>query len=124
LIERVFHPYTLWEDYGCGMYGQRAVTEEALDEVARVMCDAPAFRAAMERVVREWPFATEHNLSDRSRNRRPWLGRAAVCIATGYPEGVARAMWNEMTPRQQQDANREADEVIAEWEASRILQPA
>jgi hypothetical protein len=126
LFERVFHPYTRWEDWGCEMYRPQAVTENDMEAAAEVLRNPSLCRVAMERAVREWPFATEHNLSDRTHNRRPWLGRAAVCIATGLPERVTREVWVRLAPSDQERANRDADAVINAWEASRslILQPA
>jgi hypothetical protein len=70
-------------------------------------------------VAREWIHAAEVNLTDFGSNRRAWLGQAACCFTHGLPAYVTRLAWNALDPSVQVEANRTAEQVIAEWEESR-----
>lgn len=117
-MERIFHPYPVWEDYVNGMW--RTVTK---DEEARILPlaieftgDNTLYGAAMIRVVNEWPVSCEHNLTNVSQNRQAWLGHAACCLEFGWPEYLVRRAWHELTREQQDEANRKADYAIRLFE--------
>lgn len=75
----------------------------------------------MMKVVKEWPMACEHNLSDTGLNRRAWVGHAAVCLAFRCPEYITRAAWRKLTKEQQDKANAQADKAIKQWEQNYLL---
>lgn len=114
--ERAFHHYTTWEDWQNGLYRAEPVTAEAVRDAAGVLALSVRCRAAMQRVVREWPRATEQHLTDPTCNRRAWLGRASMCIETGHGEAIGRPAWFTLTQREMDRANAIADEVIEAWE--------
>lgn len=70
----------------------------------------------MKEVAREWHYSCEHNLSDRSQNRRAWIGHAACAMAFRCPEDIVRQAWGHLSEKQQIDANNQADIAIQEWE--------
>ena len=76
------------------------------------------FSAGMHRVIAEWKYSCEHNLSSVGSNRVAWLGQAAVCIATGAPESSTRVSWYFLTNEQREKANRSAEIAIKKWEAA------
>jgi hypothetical protein len=78
--------------------------------------NAELYGLYMRKVAEEWPFSSEHNLTDLSINRRAWIGHAATCIAIGCPEYITRRAWWELSVKQQDDANHQADLAINEWE--------
>lgn len=67
-------------------------------------------------MLRDWPLAAEHNLTDRSQNRRAWVGQATCCHEDRVPESETRAAWWLLSTEQQAAANAVADKVIEEWE--------
>jgi len=73
----------------------------------------------MLHVANEWTYSCEHNLTDRSLNRRAWIGHAACALAFRCPEDIVRAAWSELTEQQQVEANAKADEAIRSWECQR-----
>lgn len=117
-MKRVWHPYTAWEDWKAGMWaivsGSRR--RRLLREAIQFTGNAKLYGSFMRRVVREWPIACEHHLSDVHSNRRAWVGHAAACLAIQCPEDITRAAWSYLSQAQQDDANAEADTAIALWE--------
>lgn len=81
---------------------------------AEFLSDTPRFRAALERVLREWPISCEQFLSNESINRIAWLGQAAMCIDAGVPRSY-RAGFKLLTPNQQETANNVAGEALKIW---------
>lgn len=117
-IERVFRHHDEWEDHKAGMYAVRYDDPEAGAELARaLLADVGDLYAAMSAVTREWPVASEVNLTHVSSNRQAWLGQAACCFACGVPDDVTKQGWHKLTGWQQDAANAVADRVIDEWEA-------
>ncbi len=117
-MSRVYHHHDKLEEYHCGLW--RITTgEERRSYVAQsllLMRDTPRFRRAMEDVVEQWPFASEHNLSAQNINRLAWLGHAGCCLAVSSPEDCTRAAWHWLSRAEQDAANAAAAEVIALWD--------
>lgn len=119
-MSRVYHSHDMWEDHRHGMYATRYTQWETGTRLAAALLSDPdGCWAAMSAVVREWPYSTEHNLTDPGQNRRAWLGQAACCFELGVPASVTGAGWWLMHGRQRAAANDTADRVIKEWEDSR-----
>tara|TARA_Y100000034_G_scaffold95703_1_gene116371 strand:+ start:3990 stop:4304 length:315 start_codon:yes stop_codon:yes gene_type:complete len=76
-----------------------------------------AYGRAMLKVVKEWKYSCEHNLSNLSQNRRAWVGHAACALEKGLGESVVRSAWGMLTEEQRILANKKADEAIEEWES-------
>jgi hypothetical protein len=119
--EKVWHPYTSWEEVSAGMwrnvYGdeRRLLLEKAIEFTG----DHTRYGLAMVRVTEEWARSCEHNLTDLGQNRRAWIGHAACCLACGIPEDVTREAWGFLTEKQREDANAQADAAIAKWTRAR-----
>jgi hypothetical protein len=113
-----FAPYTEWEDWQNGMYHDvTAVEFERLAKASQsVLSSEYTTRAAMMRVVSEWPVSTAVNMSNESQNRRSWLGQAACCISVKSPEDATRVAWSRLSDSERKTANTVADEIIALWE--------
>lgn len=88
-------------------------------EAARdLMADPPAFQAAMQRALKEWPRSVAVALTAPGLNKRAWLGHAGCYLATGSPEETTRLGWHQLDDGEQFGANDAADSVIAEWKAT------
>jgi hypothetical protein len=79
---------------------------------------------AAKMMLRDWPRAAEHNLTNREQNRRAWIGQATCCYSSNAPEGATRLAWWVLLADERDRANAVADRVIAEWEAGRDTQTA
>jgi hypothetical protein len=120
-INRVYHPWQMWECYRAGFYETAAPggmkSDEAKEAYRTFLSDLSAFRAGMERVGKEWPHSCQQFLTNPSINRIAWLGQSAMCITTGVP-ACFRGGFSLLTPDQQDAANAAAQEYLTEWEAA------
>lgn len=116
-MRRVWHPYTDWEDYRAGMYGncKDFVAERGLS--IDLLRDAGgALPEAMMDAVLVWPIAAEHNLTDLGSNRRSWVGQAACCLAHNATQFATCSAWWELSDDERDAANAVADVTIDRWE--------
>ena len=126
MTERIYHHYEQLEEYKRGMW--RIVRGEDrkkyAEKAAALMRNPRAFKDAMRKAVAEWPLSCEHNLSAVDTNRLAWLGHAGCCNTVGSSEENTRIGWHMLSPWEQSEANRVAQEVVEEWEAqhSRLAQ--
>ncbi len=101
------------------MWGRVSNRNEFLERAIAFTADADLYGRWMIKVTEQWPFSCEHNLTDRSQNRRAWIGHAAVALAIQCPEDIVRVAWSKLTERQQIEANAKADDAIRSWECQR-----
>lgn len=115
-MQRIFHHYSLWEDFHAGMYDESkdGRTERVL-KAAEILGIPDICREAMEKVVTEWKISTEYNFSNAEINRKAWLGQAACCCYAGIHEDETREAWGIMTEAQRIEANRIAADIIKKW---------
>lgn len=116
--KRIWHPYWKWEDMQAGMWRLVSAKEEAasyLKEAIAFTGNARLYGDWMLRVVEEWPYSCEHNLTDQSLNKQAWIGHAACCLARGCPEQITRQAWSLLSDEARIAANLRADEAIKEW---------
>ena len=90
-MDRIYHPWDMWECYPAGMYETRPADKSLTDDdcrriYAELLSDLPRFRKALQRVITEWPNSCEHYLTNERMNRVAWLGQASLCIAEGIPQ--------------------------------------
>lgn len=117
-MNRIYHPYNLWEDWKFGMwrnvFGEER--ETLLKQAIVFTGNADLYGEYMLRVIREWQFACEHNLTNTSINRQAFIGHCACCLAINCPEDITRLAWHSLTKKQQDKANDKADFAILTWE--------
>lgn len=116
-MKRIWHPYNRWEDWKAGMW--RKVNPEEEDgfvvKAIQFTGDAELYGSFMFRVTREWPFSCEHNFTERSMNRRAWVGHAAACMAIECPEYLTRRAWWMLKQEQRDAADVQATAAIMAW---------
>lgn len=121
-MKRIYHVWDKWECYPAGFYEPKPpkpLTDKDCEERYRsFLADDGAFRAALARVLSEWPNSCEHYLSNENMNRIAWLGQSSMCIATGIPSRF-RGGFYRLTEDQQARANATALEYLNRWLVSR-----
>jgi len=122
-MERIYHTWDKWECYPAGFYENKpkdkALTADDCREAYRsFLADLPRFRAALRRVLAEWPNSCEHYLTNESMNRIAWLGQASMCIETGIPS-CFRGGFYLLSEEQQNAADLEALDALNEWLVAR-----
>ena len=98
------------------MWGKVKDRSNYLQRAIEFTGDWNLYGSYMMKVVNEWGYSCEHNLSDRSQNRKAWIGHAACALAFKCPEDIVRKAWGHLTEDQQRRANNMADRAIKEWE--------
>jgi hypothetical protein len=117
-VNRIYHPWYMWEETFTSMWRKCPVDRgEMLQAAIEFTGDAEKYGAAMMRVVEEWRYSCEHNLTDLSQNRKAWIGHAACALEKDFCEDIVRKAWGFLTDEQRDAANRKAAEAIARWES-------
>tara|TARA_R110000751_G_scaffold232323_1_gene333420 strand:+ start:35 stop:424 length:390 start_codon:yes stop_codon:yes gene_type:complete len=119
-IERIYHPYWMWEEVAYNMWGVADNKHEQLSWAIDFTGDHNLYGSWMIKVINDWSFSCEHNLSNRTQNRQAWIGHAACAYANKCPEDIVRKAWSYLTKEQQDLANNQADKVISEWERRKV----
>jgi len=115
-IERIFLPYTEWEEVNSNMWGVVSNRKYYLDKAVKFTGDHGLYGSFMFTVLFKWPKSCEHNLTNLAQNRRAWIGHAACAIAIDCPEDIVREAWSYITDEQRMRANSVADSAIKYWE--------
>ena len=87
-----------------------------LARAIRFMSNCELFGYYMNRVVKEWRYSCEHNLTDLNQNRIAWLGQAACAMAIGCPCDITKHAWGFLKQIEQEDADKKAAFYIQIWE--------
>jgi hypothetical protein len=107
----------MWEDFKYGMW--RKVKPEEEQEMLKTAIEFTGnhvkYGLAMMRVIREWPLACEHNLTDNSINQKAFIGHCAVALQLNIPEYITRMAWGYLSKEQQDKANGRAQHAIDTW---------
>lgn len=120
-MDRIYHPFTAWEDWQNGLWRQCVAVTYEMDRAAFILTHPVIFANAAREMLRAWPNAAEHNLTNVEQNRRAWLGQATCCHRAGVAESATRFAWWTLSSAVRDEANATADHVIAAWEAARDL---
>lgn len=118
-MQRVYHQYHLWEDYKNGMYKDANIIDKDIHvfKSINLLKDTQMFYDVCVKLIIEWPYSSEENLTNLSKNRRAWLGAAACSFNHKCPEYLTRVAWSLLNELDKQKANIVADKVIKEYEA-------
>mgnify|MGYP006292863169 CR=1 FL=1 len=114
---RILHTWEKWECYKAGFYenNKEGMTKEQCEiSYKEFLSNENKFKAALWRVLREWPNSCEHYLTNENMNRIAWLGQASLCIETGIPS-IFRGGFMLLTDSQQKKANEIALESLNQW---------
>jgi len=115
-IKQIFHHFSLWEDNKKGFYD--TVCADYSDHVqksVKLLSDQEEFRKYAEKVIKEWVYSCEQNLTDPSLNKIAYIGQSACCMANNTPAFVTRNAWSYIDETDQRKANETAREILREW---------
>lgn len=116
-LKRIYHPYWLWEDYKAGFYNNCSgkEKEEKIKSVIKMFNNAELTEKYMNRVINEWVYSCEHNLTNNSINKIAYIGQGACCLFDEIPSTVTMEAWSELTKEVQDRSDKIALEVISKW---------
>lgn len=124
-MTKVYHNFEKWEDYKCGLYRPVERKQAAFFRASAfsLLSSPNELYVAMKKVVSDWRFSSEENLTNLSLNRRAWLGQSACCHDYRTPEDLTREAWHLLSKEQQSMANFVADQVINFWNKNYTTMP-
>lgn len=86
-INRIYHPWYLWECYKNGFYSTIPPNQYSVLDCKEVYLEyfthRKYFYDDMKSVFRKWKYSCEHFLTNPNMNRIAWLGQASVCFRYG-----------------------------------------
>tara|TARA_R100001244_G_scaffold105959_1_gene78576 strand:+ start:2309 stop:2752 length:444 start_codon:yes stop_codon:yes gene_type:complete len=117
-MKNVYVPYWKWECFKNGMWNKVNIKDEIkmLDFAIEFTGDHILYGKAMKDVVFKWENTMENHLTNKSINRRAFLGQCAVFYRHQIPEYIVRKGWKYLTNKQQILADNIAEQTIKEWE--------
>lgn len=117
-LKQIFHPYYLWEDYKLGFYDNISGKnkQELINKVVELFSNQDLTEEFMQRVINEWIYSCEHNLTNYSMNRVAYLGQAACCIYAGVPSSITMEAWSLVSKDNRDKADAIANKIIAKYE--------
>ena len=117
-IPRIFHRFEKWEDSNNGMYDNKNDDGTIKSKCIELLSNKKLFLDWALKVIEEWKYSTEENLSQPNMNRMAWIGQASCCMYCGASDNITKDAWNELTPKQQKEASLIAETVIKIWESN------
>ena len=117
-MERIYHRYENWECFKNGFFKNVSGAEKTnlSKKVIELFEDSKQTEVFMKKVISEWTFSSEHNLSNNSLNRVAWLGQAACCIYAGIPYRITMENWRFVDSKKQIKACEIAEKLIEKYE--------
>lgn len=118
-MERIYHRYEKWECFKNGFF--RNVSGEEKKELSKKVIelfeDSKKTKEFMLKVINEWVFSCEHNLTNISLNRVAWLGQSACCIYAKIPYSLTMENWRYVSEDKRKVACEIAEKIIKEYES-------
>jgi hypothetical protein len=117
-MRQVYIPYWKWECYKNGMWLKvdSKTEQEMLNAAIEFTGNHILYGEAMRKVVYLWENTMINHLTNRSINRRAFLGHCAVYYKLQIPEYIVRRAWKFLDNKQRILADNEAEKTIKEWE--------
>lgn len=121
-MERIYHRYENWECFKSGFF--RNVSGEEKKELSKKVVELfenpDKTKFFMEKVLNEWTFSCEHNLSNVSLNRIAWLGQSACCLFAKIPYSITMENWRFVSESKKIIACDIAEKLIKEYELKKL----
>jgi len=117
-FERIYHRYEYWECFKNGFFKNISGDEkkELSKKVIELFEDSKKTEIFMKKVIAEWVYSGEHNLTNISLNRVAWLGQSACCIYAGIPYSITMENWRFVSEKKRIKACEIAEILIEEYE--------
>lgn len=119
-LKRIYHPYWLWEDHKNGFYDNISGEKKKflLQKSIEMFNNEKLTKEYMNRVILEWTYSCEHNLTNDSLNKIAYIGQSACCIYAGVPSTITMEAWSFLSEEVKKRSDKIAFEVIKNWESN------
>lgn len=124
-MERIYHPYWLWEDYKNGFFDNVSGEQKKQLQlkVIEMFENEQLTIENMNYVVDNWKYSMEHNLTNNSLNHIAYIGQSACCNYAKIPNTITMECWSMLDIKVQERANKNAISAIERWkESNKIIQ--
>lgn len=107
----------MWEDYKCGFYDNCSgeVKEKHIVKVLEMFNSEDLTTQYMKKVITEWKYSCEHNLTNEALNKIAYIGQAACCIYAGIPCTVTMEAWSLLSKDVQNRSDSIAEKTLNTW---------
>jgi hypothetical protein len=112
-MKQVYHHYEKWEDVKHGFYDMKKDFDLSLI-VSMFNCQETT-NILMNRVIDEWKYSCEQNLTNQSINQIAYIGQAASCLYCGAPSILTMKAWNLLDCETRERADKQANNCIIKW---------
>ena len=121
-IKQLFHHFSKWEDYKHGFYDTTCFNmQEEIYKSVELLSNQDKFYKYAKKVIMEWAYSCEQNLTDPSMNKIAYIGQSACCLANRTPSFATRNAWSYMEEKDQRAANKTARKILKEWQYKELL---
>lgn len=117
-MNRIYHPWHLWEDYQHNFYGGVSddyIVDDSLQTYASLLKDLKLFEHILQIIIAEWKYSCEHNLTNESLNRIAYLGQAAMAYQYKVPSHKSMGGYNLLSETEKQAADEMAKKYLDLW---------
>lgn len=117
-MDRIYHRYENWECFKNGFFRNVSGEEkkELAEKVLELFNNPEQTKIFMQKVVDEWKYSCEHNLSNIALNRVAWLGQSACCLYAKIPYSITMENWRFVDEENKIIACEIAEQIIKEYE--------
>jgi hypothetical protein len=117
-MDRIYHSYEKWECFKAGFFRNVSGDEKkALSKkVIELFEDSEKTEIFMRKVLEDWIYSNEHNLSNLSLNRIAWLGQSACCLFAKVPYRITMENWRYVSEQKRIEACEIAERLINQYE--------
>lgn len=122
-MDRIWHPYYLWEDYKSGFYKSETDLnkDEQIEVSKKLFQDKKEFNTVLRKIIKDWKYSCEHNLTNESLNKIAWLGQAACAYKYKISNDISREGYNLLNKEEKLEADKIAEKVLKRWESEYLL---
>lgn len=117
-MERIYHRYEYWECFKNGFFKNVSGSEkkELGNKVIELFENPKLTEKYMQKVINEWVYSCEHNLTNIALNRVAWLGQSACCLYAKIPYQITMENWRFVDEGKRKIACDIAEKLIKEYE--------
>lgn len=117
-MNRIYHRYEKWECHKNGFFNNSSGEEKKkkTEKVIELFSNPELTKKYMQRVIDEWKYSCEHNLSNEAMNKIAWLGQSACCIYDKIPSTITMEAWHKVPKEFRDIADSIAKEIINQYE--------
>tara|TARA_R110000868_G_scaffold280617_2_gene540996 strand:+ start:273 stop:668 length:396 start_codon:yes stop_codon:yes gene_type:complete len=117
-MERIYHRYEYWECYKAGFFKNVSGAEKTKlsKKVIELFENSEKTELFMNKVINEWQYSCEHNLTNLALNRVAWLGQSACCLFNKIPYSITMENWRFVSEEKRNLACEIAEKIIENYE--------